>query len=72
MAAQGKKLSTNVETWLQSHSSRLDDFAQSLQEVHEEQHSTAETLQTILVSLENLSENFRRLKEEQLQLDNPE
>ena len=29
-------------------------------------------LQTILVSLENLSENFRRLQEEHLQWDNPE
>ena len=72
VAAQGEKLSSNVETRLQMQSSRLDDFAKSLQEAREEQHSTAETLQTILVSLENLSENFRRLQEEQLQWDNPE
>ena len=43
-----------------------------MQEAREEQHSTVETLQTILVSLENLSENFRRLQEEQLQWDTPE
>ena len=72
VAAQGEKLSSNVETRLQSHSSRLDNFAQSLQEARKEQHSTAETLQTILISLENLSENFRRLQEEQLQWNNPE
>ena len=72
VVAQGEKLSSNVETRLQSHSSRLDNFAQSLQEAREEQHSTAETLQTILVSLENLSENFRRLQEEHLQWNNPE
>ena len=66
VAAQGEKLSSNVETRLQMQSSHLDDFAKSLQEAREEQHSTAETLQTILVSLENLSENFRRLQEEQL------
>ena len=72
MAAQGEKLSANVETRLQLQSSRLDNFAQSLQEAREEQHSTAETLQAILVSLENLSENFRRLPEEHLQWNNPE
>ena len=72
MAAQGEKLSANVETRLQLQSSRLDNFAQSLQEGRKEQHSTAETLQTILISLENLSENFRRLQEEQLQWNNPE
>ena len=72
VAVQGEKLSSNVETRLQMQSSRLDDFAKSLQEAREEQHSTAETLQTILVSLENLSENFPRLQEEQLQWDNPE
>ena len=72
VAVQGKKLSLNVKTRLQSHSSRLNNFAHSLQEACEEQHSTAETLQTILVSLENLSENFRRLQEEHLQWNNPE
>ena len=69
---QGEKLSSNVETRLQLQSSRLDNFAQSLQEAREEQHSTTETLQTILFSLENLSENFCRLKEEHLQWSNPE
>ena len=43
VAAQGEKLSLNVETRLQMQSLRLDDFAQSLQEAREEQHSTAET-----------------------------
>ena len=72
VAAQGEKLSTNVEMRLQLQSSRLENFAESLHKAREEQHSTADTLQTILVSLENLSQNFRRLQEEQLQWSNPE
>ena len=72
VVAQGEKLSSNVKTWLQLQSSCLGNFAQSLQEARAEQHSIAETLQTILISLENFSENFRRLKEEHLQWSNPE
>ena len=60
MAVQGEQLSMNVEMRLQLQSSRLDNFAESLQKAREEQHSTADTLQTIMLSLENLSENFRR------------
>ena len=70
--AQGEQLSTNVEMRLQLQSSCLDNFAESLQKAHEEQHSTTDTLQTIMVSLENLSENFRRFQEEQLRWSNPE
>ena len=58
VVAQGEKLSTNVEIRLQLHSSRLDNFAQSLQEAREEQHSTNEMLQTILVSLGKFERKF--------------
>ena len=63
---QGKRLSADVEKTLELQSSRLDNFSQSLQETREEQHSTSDTLQTILVNMENLSENFRMLHEETL------
>ena len=69
--ALGEQLSTNVEMRLQLQSSCLDNFAESLQKVHEEQHSTTDTLQIIMVSLENLSDNFRRFQEDQLQWSNP-
>ena len=72
MMAQGERLSADVEKRLELQSSRLDNFAQSLQETHEEQQSTSDTLQTILVSMENLSDNLRRLHEETLQWRNPE
>ena len=72
MAAQGEQLSANVEMRLQTQSSCLDSFAEMLQKAREEQHSTADTLQTIMVSLENLSDNFRRFQEDQLQWSNPE
>ena len=62
--AQGEELSTNIKMRLQLQSSHLANFAESLQRAREEQHSTVDTLQTILVNLENLSENFHRLQEE--------
>ena len=40
--------------------------------MREEQRNTSDTLQTILVSMENLSDNLRRLHEETLQWRNPE
>ena len=72
VTAQGKRLAAGAEKRLELQSSRLDNFAQSLQETREEQHSTSDTLQTILVSMENLSDNLRRLHEETLQWRNPE
>ena len=72
MTAQGERLLASVEKRLELQSSRLDNFARSLQETREEQQSTSDTLQTVLVSMENLSDNLRRLHEETLQWRNPE
>ena len=72
MTAQGERLSAGVEKRLELQTSRLDNFGQPLQETREEQQSTSDTLQTILVSMENLSDNLRRLHEETLQWRNPE
>ena len=69
---QGERLSAGVEKRLELQSSRLDNFAQSLQETREEQQSTSDTLQTMSVSMENLRDNLRRLHEETLQWRNPE
>ena len=72
VTAQGERLSADAEQRLELQSSRLENFARSLQETREEQQSTSDTLQTILVSMENLSDNLRRLHEETLQWRNPE
>ena len=40
VAAQGEQLSTNVEMRLQLQSSRLDNFAATLQKAREDQNST--------------------------------
>ena len=70
--AQGERLFADVEKRLELQSSRLGNFSQSLQETREEQYSTSNTLQTILVNMENLSVNLRRLHEETVQWRNPE
>ena len=72
MMAQGEGLSADVKKRLELQSSRLDNFAQSLQETREQQRSTSDALQTILVSMENVSDNVCRLHEETLQWRNPE
>ena len=67
-----ERLSGDVDVRLKIQSSQMEKFSKSVQEARKESASNAETLQTLLVSIENLAANFQRLRTDMLPRDYPE
>ena len=59
-----EKLSDSVDARLQTHSVWMDQMFQSMQDTRKESAANAETIQTFLISIENLSGNFQRIRED--------
>ena len=51
---------------------RIDNLTESVHKVQQDVVSNADTLQTLLVSMENLGDIFKQLREEMLTKGNPE
>ena len=58
VTAGTEHLSGSVDACLQTQNLRMDELSQSMQETRRESASNAETIQTLFISIENLSENF--------------
>ena len=57
-----KQMSSDVDTRLQLQSQRVDNLTESVHKVQEDIVNNAETLQALLISMENLGENFRAVR----------
>ena len=62
-----ERLSGSVDARLQTQAVRMDQLSQSMQDTHKESAANAKTIRTLLVSIENLSDNFQRMHEDMLQ-----
>ena len=71
MAGQ-TQLSSDVDARLQFQRQRVDNLTESVHKVQQDTVSNADTLQTLLVSMANLGDNFKQLREEMLTRGNPE
>ena len=69
--AGAEKLSDSVDARLQTHSVRMDQMFQTMQDARKESTANAETIQTLLISVENLSDNFQHMHENMMQWDEP-
>ena len=65
-AAREKQMSSDVDARLQLQSQRVDNLTESVQKVQENTVNNAETLQALLISMENLGENFKELRDDML------
>ena len=72
VAAGQAKMSEDVNTRLQLQSQQMDVMGESVSKVQEETANNTEILQTLLVDMENLGDNFRQLREEMLMGGSPE
>ena len=66
-----EKLFDSVDARLQTHSVRMDQMFQSMQDTRKESAANAKTIQTLLISIENLSDNFQRMREDMIQWNEP-
>ena len=57
--ASQTQLSGDVDARLQLQDQRVDNLTESVHQVQKDTVNNAETLQTLLISMENLGENFR-------------
>ena len=64
--ASQTQLSSDVDARLQLQVQRVDNLTESVHQVQKATVSNAETLQTLLISTENLGENFRELRDDML------
>ena len=67
-----EKLSSDVDEKLNLQSSRIDAVSESVHEARKTTQDNAELLQTLLVSIENLGENFKQMREEMNTWGGPE
>ena len=61
-----------VDTHFRWQAEQVDKLEQSVQKVQEDAATNADTVQTLLVGIENLGDNFKQLREQVLQRGNPE
>ena len=61
-----KQMSSDVDARLQLQSQRVDNLTESVHKVQEDTVNNAETLQALLISMENLGENFKELRDDML------
>ena len=71
VAAGQAKMSEDVNARLQLQSQRVDVINESVQKVQKETANNSEVLQTLLVGMENLGDNFKQLREEMFNWGNP-
>ena len=62
--ARETQLSSDVDARLQLQVQRVDNLTESVHKVQEDTVNNAETLQTLLISMENLGEHFRELHDD--------
>ena len=60
-------MSSDVDARLQLQSQRVDNLTESVHKVQKDTVNNADTLQTLLISMENLGENFKELRDGMLQ-----
>ena len=72
VSSSQEKLSSAVEEKINLQSSRIDAVSESAHEAHKTAQDNAELLQTLLVSIENLGENFKQMREEMNTWGGPE
>ena len=58
-----KQMSSDVDARLQLQSQRVDNLTESVHKVQKDTVNNADTLQTLLISMENLGENFKELRD---------
>ena len=59
-------MSSDVDARLQLQSQRVDNLTESVHKVQKDTVNNAETLQALLISMENLGENFKELRDDML------
>ena len=64
VVARETQLSSDVDARLQLQVQRVDNLTESVHKVQEDTVNNAETLQTLLFSMENLGEHFRELHDD--------
>ena len=63
-------MSGDVDARLQLQSQRVDNLTESVRKVQEDTVNNAETLQALLISMENLGGNFKELRDDVLAGEN--
>ena len=69
--ADAERLFGIVDARLQTQSARMDNLFQLIQNSCKESSTNAETIQTLLISIKNLSGNFQHMHEDMMQWDEP-